>query len=256
MNDPISPDAESASVPSSPVWANIANVIATPGDVFTEVKTSPPSTANWLVPVILSCIAAVIYVVVVFSQGSVLEQVRQGREKQLQKQVETGKMTQQQVDQAIEMSEKFTGPVVMKIFGSVGAVITAFVWLFLIALIIWLIGCKIFGGSFSYMKAVEASALAGIVSVIGTIISMLLVVAKGDMLMTPGPVLFLEELNPANKGHQALAAVNLVTLWYIAVLGVGLSKLSGSSFIKSFLWLFVPYVIIKAALIFFGVGQP
>jgi hypothetical protein len=259
MNDPMQsdvPDTETAPVSSSSIWSNIANVIATPGDVFDEVKNSPPSTANWLTPILLSCAAAVIFVIVVFSQVTVQQQVRDAREKEIQKMVEKGKMTQLQADQAIETSEKFTGPAVLKILGSMGAVFTSFAWLFIIALIIWLLGCKVFSGTFAYMKAVEVCALAGMVGVIGAIISMLLVVATGNMGVTLGPAFLLKEFNPANKAHQAINAVNLLTLWYIVVLGLGLSKLSGASFIKSFLWLLIPYGIIKAGLIFFGIGQP
>lgn len=259
MNDPLPPSCQDANelpaVPSS-VWANMANVIATPGDVFSEVKTSPASTANWLVPVLVSCLAAVIYVVVVFSQETILQQLREANAQKMQARVEQGQMSQQQADQALEMAERFTGPVVIKIMGSVGAVFGSFIWLFFIALLVWLLGCKVFHGSFSYLKAVEVCALAGMVGVISAILTMLLVVATGNIAATLGPGLLLKEPNPALKAHAALYAINLLTWWYIAYLGLGLSKLSGASFWKSFLWLFVPYGIFKAALLFLGIGQP
>ena len=231
------------------------NVFAAPGDVFEEVRASKPTNANWLVPILVSCLTAVIYVIVVFSQESVQFQMRDAREKQIQKQVEAGKITQQQADQAMEMTERFTGPTMMKVLGSMGAVLANFAWLFFLALVIWLLGWKLFKGSFSYMKSVEVCALAGMISVLGAIITMLLVVATGSMHTTLGPALLIRDFNPADKLHLTLASVNLTTLWYTAVLGLGLAKLSGASFLKSFLWLLIPYVVLRAVMILSGLGQ-
>jgi len=242
-------------VATTSVCSRMFNVFAAPGDVFEEVRGSKPNTANWLVPILLSCLVAVFYVFVVFSQESVQHQMREAREKQFQKQVEAGKMTQQQADQVMEMSERFTGPAVVKILGSVSAVFANFAWLFFLALVIWLVGWKLFKGSFSYMQTVEVTALAGMVSVLGAVVTMLLVVATGSMHTTLGPALLIREFNPADKVHLALASVNLLTLWYIVVLALGLAKLSGASFLKSFLWLLVPYVMLRAGLILSGLGQ-
>jgi len=295
----------------------LLNVVAAPGEVFESIKAAPVRTANWLVPVLIACAVGIMYVLVVFSQESIQLQLREAQEKAFQQQVEAGKMTQQQADQAVAVTQRFSGPAMMKIFGSVGAVFGNFAYVFLVGLALFLVGARPsdakrwarwigavlvgffaalltiklfagmgwqlrvllffvswavvvgvmtllivmidrinpFGGSFTYMKAVEVCALAGMVNVLGGIVTMLLAVAMGSLYANPGPVLLIREFDVVNKVHLALAAVNLVVIWYTLVLGAGLAKLSGASFIKSFLWLFVPYATLRAGVILLGVGQ-
>src|SRR5439155_58781 len=66
--------------------------------------------------------------------------------------------------------------------------------------------------------------LAGMINVLGGIISMLLAVVMGNALATPGPALLISELNASNLVHLLLSALNVMTFWYIGVLAVGLVK--------------------------------
>ena len=161
--------------------ARLINVFAAPGDVFEEVKTGKPMVANWLVPLLLACLTGVIYSFVVFSQDNILHSMREAQEQQLQKQVDAGKMTRQQADQALEMRQRFGGPTIMKVFGSIGAVVVNVVMLFLGALVIWLLGRWCFKSHFSYMQSVEVTGLAGMINVLGGIVMMLLAVMMGSM---------------------------------------------------------------------------
>jgi hypothetical protein len=65
--------------------SRLFNVFATPGEVFEGVKAGPPVHANWWVPLLLSCVAGLVYVFVVFSQESVLRQVREQQVAAIQK---------------------------------------------------------------------------------------------------------------------------------------------------------------------------
>jgi VIT1/CCC1 family predicted Fe2+/Mn2+ transporter len=67
--------------------------------------------------------------------------------------------------------------------------------------------------------------------------------------MTPGPVLLVHEFNPANKLHALLSQLNVMTIWYAAVLAVGLSKVSGASFRKAALWTFGLWAILVALIV-------
>jgi len=184
-----------------------------------------------------------------------LHSIREAQEKAMEKRVDAGKMTRQQADQALEMSEKFTGPIVMKIFGSVGAVIANFAMLFFGGLIVWLLGKWVFKARFTYLKAVEVVALAGMINVLGGIVATLLAVAMGNMAMTPGPVLLVHEFNPANKLHVFLSQLNLFMLWYVAVMALGLARLSGASFAKAASWLYGIWAVFVAVAVLPGWGR-
>jgi hypothetical protein len=83
---------------------------------------------------------------------------------------------------------------------------------------------------------------------------LLVIVAKGNMYATLSPALFLEDYDVQNKTHLMLGSLNIVTLWYIGVLCVGLSKVSGKSLGTVALWLFGGWALLRAAIIFSGLG--
>ncbi len=230
------------------------NVFVAPGDVFAEIKAGCSSTANWLVPVLLSIIVGIASVCVTLSQDNVLYQIRTQQEKVLQKKLQN--MPQQQREETIAMAQKFTTPTLMKLFGSLGAVTGSFAWLFIIALVVWGLGRCVFKGEFAYMQAVEVCGLAGLIGALGGIVTMLLIVIMGNVAMNPGPILLVQEVDATNKTHQMLAVVNVMTLWYVGVLAVGLARLSGASFLKAALCLFSLWAFLKGGQILLGWGVP
>src|SRR5437773_4202235 len=123
--------------PASSLAGRLLNVFAAPGDVFEEIRSSAPSTANWLVPLLLACLVGVSYAFAVFSQESILQSMREAQEKAMQQRVDAGKMTRQQADQALSVTEQFMVPTMMKVFGSVDAVLANYFMLILMTLIIW-----------------------------------------------------------------------------------------------------------------------
>ena len=149
----------------------------------------------------------------------------------------------------LELTEQFMTPTVLKLTGSLSAVFANAAWLFLAALGLWLLGRFVFKGSFTYLQTVEVTGLAMMVPILGAIISMLLVIVTGNMYMTPGPALLLREFDASSKVHQLLSALNVMTIWYIFVLGIGLARLSGASLVKAAGWLFGVWAIVKTGAI-------
>jgi hypothetical protein len=90
------------------------------------------------------------------------------------------------------------------------------------------------------------------IGVLGGVMSMLLMVVMGNTLATPGPALLIREPNASNPVHLILAAFNVMTLWYLGVLAVGLSKLSGAPVAKAAGWLFSLWAISSSGLILLG----
>ena len=248
------PLPETATPAATSLVSRLTNIFVAPGEVFDEVKVSAPNTMNWLLPSILACVMGIIFSVVIFSQETIVHDMRDAQEKQMQKAVDAGKMTKEQAEQAVQMMEKFMSPTMMTIFGSAGSVVGTFAGLFLFALIFWLMGKFLFKAPFGYMQAVEVNGLASMVSVLGGLLTMLVVLLKGNLLYTPGPSLLISQFDPANKTHLMLAAFNLTTVWWIAVLAIGLARLSGVSFTKAAAWLFGIWFGIRFGLILAGVG--
>src|SRR5580765_3525426 len=109
MDEPLPPPLPS--LPGGPrmsLGARLMNVFAGPGDVFEEVVKGPPAVANWLVPALLLCLVGIVSTFVIFSQDSIIQQVREQQERVMQKKLE--KLPQAQREQILEAVEKWSGP--------------------------------------------------------------------------------------------------------------------------------------------------
>jgi hypothetical protein len=244
-----------AGVPKTSLGARLTNVFVAPGEVFEEVKGSPATPVNWIAPLGIAIIVGVVYTLVVFSQPAVLQGMKEAQEKRMQQQVTAGKMTQKQADAASDMADRFMTPAMLKIFGIIGCVIANPAFLFLLAGVLWLIGRHGLNGHFGYMQTVEVTGLSLMISVLGTVISMLLAVIYGNPAMTPGPILLVGHFEPGNRLHAVLAAPNVMTLWYIAVLAAGLSRLSGRRFVPAAAWLFGLWAVLTGGWIWLFAGR-
>jgi hypothetical protein len=240
--------------PSSSLPARLMNVIASPGEVFDEVKATPGTTSNWVVPALIASVLGIAFTLVMFSQPAIQRQMRQQQEKAFEQQVKAGKMTQQQADQAMEMTQKFTGPI-MKIVGAVSAVFMSFIKLFWWALVLWLIARWFLKVDVPYMKAVEVAGLASIIVVLGGIVALLLMVIFGKMFASASLALLVSEFDITNKMHFLLATVNVFNFWFVAVMGLGLARLTGASFGRATLCFLIYWVAISLLLIAIGMGQ-
>ena len=240
--------------PTSSLPARLMNVVASPGEVFEEVKATRATAANWVVPTILASIIGIAFTLVMFSQPKIQRQIREQQEKAFEEQVKAGKMTQQQADQAMEMTQKFTGPM-MKVIGSVSAVFMSFWLVFWRALVLWLIARLLLKVEIHYMKAVEVSALSSMILVLGGIVALLLMVIFGKMFASASLALLVSEFDIKNKMHFLLGAVNLFNIWFVAVMGLGLARLTGASWGKAASFILIYWVVISLALIGIGMGQ-
>ena len=68
----------------------LMNVFSAPGELFENVAKSEKQTSNWSVPLILTMIVSVIFVLVAFSQAPIQDQMKDQTEKTIQKKVAEG----------------------------------------------------------------------------------------------------------------------------------------------------------------------
>jgi hypothetical protein len=233
-----------SSLKPMPLGVRLTNAIVAPGEVFEYVKASPPETTNWVVPLILSMVLGALYVLVIFSQPAVIQHAKEARQKAFEQRVAQGKMTQQQADQAQASTEKLLTPTLIKTAATIGSFIASPIVFFLTVTIVWLIGRYALGTDFWYTRAMEVTGLSTMVSLLGVVVAMLLAVIFGNPSITPGPALLIPHFDPTNKVHLALSACNVFSIWWVAVLAIGVSKVSGTTFAKAAAWLYAIWIVI------------
>jgi hypothetical protein len=254
----INPEPSSPQEPVSPpmsLSARLLNIFAVPGDVFDDIREIPCRVSNWLLPVIISSIIGVIAALIMFSQPAIQQEIKEQQVKAIEKQVEAGKMTRQQADQALEVMQKFAGPTLLKIAGSVGAVVYSVVKVFGWAFILWIIAQLFLKQKTSYLKWAEVAGLALMIAVLGQIVTLLLTVNLARLIATPSLGLLVENFDVNRKSHLLLGAVNVFNLWYVGVIASGFSRIMRIPFIRGFTLVFAYWVLLELLLIAIGAGQ-
>jgi hypothetical protein len=182
---------------------------------------------------------------VIFSQPAINQHLSELPEQAIQKQVDSGRLTEQQAEQALAMGEKWAG-IMQKVGAVLVPVLYGLVTPFLWGLIVWLVGAKVIKGHFSYMKAVEVVGLANMISVLDVIVKTLLIVGFGNLYASPSLVLLVRDFDPQNLLHRLFGAVNVMTFWLLLVCAIGLVRLSGTSLARAVAWVFGIWVAYTA----------
>jgi hypothetical protein len=203
-----------------------ANVFMSPGELYAEIAAAPVQSSSWVIPFIISLLVGVLMTVALFSNASLRDQALEGQREEIQKQVEEGKMTQEQADQA----ESMMSPTMFMVFGTVGVVFFVTGTMFLIPLLLFAVVKIAFKHAGNYKKILETYAIATLIGALGGIVALLMMYSMDSMLAQPSPAFFLRDsFERQNFVHNALASCNVFTIWEVAVVGLGLSKLTGRS---------------------------
>jgi hypothetical protein len=220
---------EQQSLPPAPsLGSTILNVFTSPSDAYEGVTNTASSATLWLIPFLLTLLLAIAATVVVFNNDVLRTQVMEQQQKQLDKSLQEGKITQERYDQTISGMEKMGSMFV--VFGSVFAVIIISLMFFIYTLLLWLADKSILKAAGGYTKHLELYGISMWIPILGTVVTIAMKVGFGSLAAGPSAALaVLNDFDPSNKIHGLLAALNIFGLWQTIVIGFGLSKFSGKS---------------------------
>jgi hypothetical protein len=208
------------------------NLFVSPSDVVDEVITSPPNFANWRIPTLFVCLATVIS-------------------------LQTGNfLTQPSVTIHILAETRRLLPAHAHALAGVWPILSAllvcvaiFVGTCWSGFVLWLIGRIFLKVSFPYIKALEIVGLTGIISVLGTITTILLIAASGDPSARPALSLLAAKLDHTQPFYQILETLNIFHLWSASVLAIGLSRLCNVTFKEAGFWVFGYWMVLRIVII-------
>ncbi|MDZ4711600.1 MAG: Yip1 family protein [bacterium] len=226
----------------------MAGIFTAPGETF-ETITNTPKKNYWLIPVLI-CVAVGLIATVLFMQDAELvaktmEKQKQKMQEQFQKSVKEGKMSQEDADKTMEsMNPKGT---FFKVIGFGGAAIGPFIILFILSLIYFVI-LKIMKSPVEFANVLNVVGLALLITAIGSIVSTVISVLKGEMSGI-NPALLLSEASVGEKMHSLLSKLDAFSIWFYVVISIGLSKVAKIDMIKSaamVFGIFILYVVLTS----------
>lgn len=208
-------------------------ILSSPGEVYQSIVGTEPKTSNWSIPLVLTILVGIIFTFVVFTQPAIQDQMLTMQHKAMEKSVAEGKMTQEQMDAAVERNPAKPGSPMFLIFGAVGVAIAVSVSLFVYSGVYFLGGKIAYKTTTPYNKVLEVVGLSLFVSAVVSLLTMVIVVAMGSLYASLSPTLLISDFDPTNKEHKLLAALNVLEFWSLYVISVGLSKIWNTSIGKS-----------------------
>ena len=231
--------------------SRLVNVLAAPGEVYEQVKGATASVANWMAPAVLLILVSWIGAWFIFSQPAIQHQLTDIQDKAIQKAIEKQHLSQQQAETAREAAAKYAGlgTKIMAGVAPVAAGILIPVWW---GLLVWLIGTKAFKAQFPFMKAIEVAGLANMITALEAIVKTLLILVTSSAFATPSLALLIKDFDPQNPAHGALSAVNVMTFWFLAVVAIGLARLSGVAAGRAAAWVFGIWALYRGLLVGLG----
>jgi len=205
--------------------ARAMGVFASPGELFSEVASAPVQTSSWLLPYLITLLAAAVVTYSLSSTPSLRQQILEPQQQQMQKAVDEGKMTQEQYDRAVAGMES---PALFLAFGFGLSLVIVSLAVFGSPLILWLIAKLLLKSPASYQKMLEVYGLTSLVGVLGAIVTLLLMHVFDSVHASLGGSLFvINNFERDNLGHKLLASVGVFGLWQTALVGQGIAKVSG-----------------------------
>ncbi len=209
----------------------LVNIFASPGELFENVRLTPQTSTNWIIPMILLIVVAIGMSEVIISNPSLRDQMSTMIKKGMQESVQKGSMTQEQADQAFE---QFASPTSMtaKVLRIVVTIVAIPIVTFIVGLVYFLFGKYGLKATAPYMKVLEVVGLTLLIGVLESIVTTIMAIGLDSLTASPGLGAFVSNFDFQNKLHMALSKINLFTFWSLAVTSIGLAKLWQRDFAK------------------------
>jgi hypothetical protein len=238
--------------------ARLLNIFAIPGHVFEEVRVSRHSIGNWLLPTLLCGLALAASGYVVLSIPGVWKNIPELRERQataLEEAVAAGKITRQEADQSLRMVDALMRPGVLKSIASAAGLFWGAVRLFWWAFVLWLFARAFLRQPIPYPKAMEVAGLASMIALLSTVVMLVLTVNVGESFRASGFALSVSDITASNHRTITSVALNAVNFWMLAVLGLGLARLTGAPWFRATFLIVAYWLVSDLALLAIGAGS-
>jgi hypothetical protein len=223
----------------------LVGVFASPSELFDNVRQTPPTNSNWLIPTLILVVVGVIMAYLVLSNPTLSDQMKriasEQMEKGMAKRIAEGKMTQEQANQARDMAG--LGETSTMIIKYVSAVAGPFFSLFLASLFYWLLGKGVMKATAPYMKVVEVVGLTFFIVTIETVVTTILSIGMNSIFASPSLALLISDFSIENKMHLLASSMNVFTFWTLTVTSIGLARLFEKDLPKVLVLVFALWII-------------
>jgi hypothetical protein len=236
----------------------IVGVFSEPSNLFSKLSFLNTKVTDWLLPLLAMIVVAIVATFIYMSNPEIKLEMQQQQEKamreQFDKMVESGQMTQEQVDEQLDRtSEMMSNPVFIYLFPSIGILVMMILWFFVFTTIGFLIAKFVFKGDGGYTQALSAMGLPLYISVLQSIILIIVGMLMGKMITGLNPASLMGMDLKTFPGFL-LSRLDVFSIWFYAVLGIAFAKMFKSDNVKKYIFTSVGVWLVFMFIIF-GLGK-
>lgn len=240
--------------PVSSLTSRIANLFASPRELWSEVAIRPVQKSSWVVPYVLSLVLVLVFTFALYNNDTLRNQIYDTQLEAMRKAVAEGAMTQAQVDRAEEQI-RGSGLGMFMVFGGVSQIVVVSMMFFGMALVLWLAAKFALKASAGYGKLLEITGLVSCVGILGAIVTLLLMYAFDSLYASPSlAIAVLDSYDTNNTMHKILSQLNVFSIWETALVGFALSRISGRSTGRAMVVAFGLWLVWSILAVALGVG--
>jgi len=230
-------------------------VFTEPVKMFSITSKFPPRNKDWVIPVVIFFIViALIRILAMTNKEVYFEAKKQGIDR-IEKMVESGTMTREQGDEAIntidQQMEFMQGPIGWVITIAT-TLIFGFIIFFIIVGIYFLFIKFILKGQGTFASALVANGLTSYISILQIIIGGILTMLLGKMIMDSSLASLMGSDKTTLTGWL-LAKVDPISIWAYIILAIGFAKMFKSESTGKYyalvigLWLIGGFILFQLA---------
>lgn len=222
MSTPVMAAAPEAGQPSQSFMERFIGVFISPGETFADIARKPDFIVPLVVMTVLTLAGTELFMAKIGLEGITRYAIEHSSR--------ASSMSPDQIQQAVDTAVR-----IQKVLVHVVGVIAVPLLCLIGALVGWIIVNSIFGGEITFNTAFAIPCYAHLISIIPAVMVALLVFfGDPDHFISnpnnPTPTSLGFFLNPEQTSKPVLAlagSLDIFTLWYLVLLGIGFSRASG-----------------------------
>jgi hypothetical protein len=210
-------------------------ILSSPGETFAKMAKFPPRVIDWLLPVALTVVFAIISNFIIMSNPNIrtalIEKQIQKAEKNFNSMVEKGQLSREQADDQIDKIRdrmEDTGAIGARIIQVMSTTFVVFLSFFIVSLVYFIFAKIALKAEGIYAQAMVANGLPYYVSILSIIVMTILSLMLGRFIAGTSVAAIINYDSQTFLGF-ILKKLDILTIWALALTGIGLAKMFHSS---------------------------
>ncbi len=222
----------------------MVGVFVEPASTFEETSKFAPKAIDWLIPIVLVILVAILTNYVMMSNPAIKQQIIDNQMEMvrtnLQSAVDAGQMTPQQAeDQQSAIRDRIEQQMSSGMWINIIVILIAtFLFFFILAAVYLLIAKVFLKGDGNYSSAMVAYGLSNYILIVQLIIMIVLAFATTSVVEGTSIALLID-VDRQSIGGYLLTKIDPLKIWFYAVLAIALAKMFKAKSSKMyFVWVF------------------